>query len=133
LASFLYIVSSLLVGAFLVAVPWMTLWDANYLLQPHPAIRTLLLSAFTRGAVSGLGLVNRSLRVLPAPTVGLFLLGVRVALLGEAEVDERAVPGIAERHTYSGRLALLGDSPATYVYKLVPRRTIVAPSWAATA
>jgi hypothetical protein len=58
LASFLYIVSSLLVGAFLVAVPWMTLWDANYLLHPHPAVRTLLLSAFTRGAVSGLGLVN---------------------------------------------------------------------------
>lgn len=40
------------------AVPWMTLWEANYLLQPHPAVRTLLLSAFTRGAVSGLGLVN---------------------------------------------------------------------------
>jgi hypothetical protein len=58
LASFLYIVSCLLVGAFLVAVPWMTLWDANYLLHPHPVVRTLLLSAFTRGAVSGLGLVN---------------------------------------------------------------------------
>ena len=40
------------------AVPWMTLWDANYLLQPHPVVRTLLLSAFIRGAVSGLGLVN---------------------------------------------------------------------------
>ncbi len=58
MAYFLYIVSSLLVGAFLVAVPWMTLWDVNYLLQPHPAVRNLLLSAFTRGAVSGLGLVN---------------------------------------------------------------------------
>ena len=42
---------------------------------------------------------------------------VRVALLGEAEVDERAVPGIAERHIYSGRLALSGDFPATYVYR----------------
>jgi hypothetical protein len=36
----------------------MTLWDANYLLHPHPVVRSLLLSAFTRGAVSGLGLVN---------------------------------------------------------------------------
>ena len=45
------------------AVPWMTLWDANYLLQPHPAVRALLLSAFTRGAVSGLGLVNILLAV----------------------------------------------------------------------
>jgi hypothetical protein len=65
--------------------------------------------------------------------VGILVLDVRVTFLGEAEVDERTVPGIAERHTYSGRLALLADSPATHVYKLVPNRTIVAPSWAATA
>src|SRR4051795_3099036 len=65
--------------------------------------------------------------------VGIVLLHVWVALLGKAEVHERTVPGIAERHTYSGRLALLADSPATYVYKLVPSRTIVAPSCAATA
>jgi hypothetical protein len=58
LASFLSIVSSLVVGAGLVVVPWTALWDANYLLQPHPAVRNLLLSAFSRGAVSGLGLVN---------------------------------------------------------------------------
>jgi hypothetical protein len=58
LASFLSIVSSLLVGAVLVVVPWMSLWDANYFLQPHPAVRGILLSAFTRGAVTGLGLVN---------------------------------------------------------------------------
>ena len=63
MASFLYIVSCLLVGGFLVAVPWMTLWDVNYLLHPHPAVRTLLLSAVTRGAVSGLGLVNILLAV----------------------------------------------------------------------
>jgi len=30
----------------------------NYLLQPYPVLRGLLLSSFTRGAVSGLGLVN---------------------------------------------------------------------------
>jgi len=54
----LSIVSSLVVGAVLVIVPWTSLWDANYLLQPHPAIRGLLLSAFTRGAVRGLGLDN---------------------------------------------------------------------------
>jgi hypothetical protein len=35
-----------------------TLWDANYLLQPHPDLRSLLLSPVARGAVSGLGLVN---------------------------------------------------------------------------
>jgi len=58
LTSLLSIVSSLVVGAVLVVIPWTSLWDANYLLQPHPAFRGFLLSAFTRGAVSGLGLVN---------------------------------------------------------------------------
>jgi len=52
------ILSSLLVGFVLVLAPWTALWDANYLLQPHPAIRVLLLSPAARGAVSGLGLVN---------------------------------------------------------------------------
>lgn len=51
--------SSLLVGIILVVAPWMpSLWDANYLLQPYPILRILALSPFTRGAVTGLGLVN---------------------------------------------------------------------------
>jgi hypothetical protein len=51
--------SSLLVGIILVVAPWLpSLWDANYLLQPYPLLRTLALSPFTRGAVTGLGLVN---------------------------------------------------------------------------
>jgi tetratricopeptide (TPR) repeat protein len=32
--------------------------DANYLIQPHPALRTVVLSAFMRGTVTGLGIVN---------------------------------------------------------------------------
>lgn len=58
MAVFLSAVSSLLVGLILAVAPWTTMWDANYLLSPHPALRAFLLSAFTRGAVSGLGLVN---------------------------------------------------------------------------
>ena len=51
--------SSLLVGLILLVAPWWpNLWDANYLLQPYPVLRTLALSPFTRGAVTGLGLVN---------------------------------------------------------------------------
>jgi hypothetical protein len=57
-ATFLSVLSTVLVGLVLVVAPWTGLWDANYLLQPHPAVRALILSAFTRGAVSGLGLVN---------------------------------------------------------------------------
>jgi hypothetical protein len=58
LAAFLSILSSLLVGIALVAAPWTPLWEANWLLQLWPAARSLVLSGFTRGAVSGLGLVN---------------------------------------------------------------------------
>ena len=58
MAVLLSVVSTLLVGLILAIAPWTALWDANYLLSPHPALRFFLLSAFTRGAVSGLGLVN---------------------------------------------------------------------------
>ncbi len=58
MALLLSIVSSLLVGLVLVVAPWTSLWEANWMLQPWPTLRILLLSGFTRGAVSGLGLVN---------------------------------------------------------------------------
>jgi hypothetical protein len=61
LAAVLSILSSFLVGAALVFAPWTTLWDSNWLLQLVPAARGPLLSSFTRGAVSGLGLVNLAL------------------------------------------------------------------------
>jgi hypothetical protein len=54
----LSVVSSLLVGVVLATAPWTSLWDSNWLLQPWPALRPLLLSGFARGAVTGLGLVN---------------------------------------------------------------------------
>src|SRR5205085_10309012 len=51
----------------------------------------------------------------------LELLAVAVLLLGEAEVDERAVPGVPEGH--SGRcFACLAETP--FVYKLPPCRPI---------
>lgn len=58
MAAFLSILSSLLVGIALVFAPWSPLWEANWLLQVWPAARSIVLSGFTRGAVSGLGLVN---------------------------------------------------------------------------
>lgn len=57
-AMLLSILSSLLVGGVLLVAPWTWLWDSNYLIQPHPVVREVVLSAFARGAVSGLGLVN---------------------------------------------------------------------------
>jgi hypothetical protein len=57
-AVFLSVLSSLLVGVVLALAPWTPLWEVNYLLQPHPSLRAVVLSPYVRGAVSGLGLVN---------------------------------------------------------------------------
>jgi hypothetical protein len=57
-AALLSIASSLLVGIVLVFAPWTPLWDSNWLLPVWPGLRGLLTSPFTRGAVTGLGLVN---------------------------------------------------------------------------
>jgi hypothetical protein len=72
-ATFLSVVSSLLVGVVLVVAPWTVLWEANYLLQPSPLLRSVLLSSFARGAVTGLGLVN----VVLAVDEALQLFGTR--------------------------------------------------------
>lgn len=54
----LSVISSVLVGIVLGIAPWTPLWEVNRLLQPYPWAQALVLSPFTRGAVSGLGLVN---------------------------------------------------------------------------
>ena len=46
------------IGIALLIVPWSAFWDRNYFLMVAPAIRPLVTSNFTRGAVSGLGVVN---------------------------------------------------------------------------
>ena len=61
MAALLSILSSLLVGIVLVFAPWTSLWDSNWLLPLWPGLRGFLTSAFTRGAVTGLGLVNVAL------------------------------------------------------------------------
>jgi hypothetical protein len=65
-ASVLSVSSSLLVGVILVVAPWTTLWESNYLLNAHPVVRAFVLSAFTRGSVTGLGLVNIAIAVWEA-------------------------------------------------------------------
>jgi hypothetical protein len=56
----LWILISLVVGIFLAFAPWWPwVWESNWFLQQlRPGLREFLLSAFTRGAVTGLGLVN---------------------------------------------------------------------------
>ena len=52
-----------MVGVVLLVAPWTMLWDSNYLLGPYPALRAVVLNAYVRGTISGLGLVNIALAV----------------------------------------------------------------------
>ncbi len=45
-------------GLLLVVLPWTIFWDRNYLLEAIPWVHAVLQSPYSRGAVSGLGLVN---------------------------------------------------------------------------
>jgi hypothetical protein len=54
----LYILYSLEVGVFLLFLPWLGIWDNNYLLYRFPTIRPIVANSFLKGAVLGLGIVN---------------------------------------------------------------------------
>ncbi len=54
----LYIVYSLEVGVFLLFLPWLGIWDNNYLIYRFPVIRPVVANPFLKGAVLGLGIVN---------------------------------------------------------------------------
>jgi len=45
-------------GLFLLLVPWSSLWEGNYFLAELPMLRSLCLSPFARGAVSGIGFLH---------------------------------------------------------------------------
>ena len=78
----LYIVYSLEVGVFLLFLPWLTIWENNYLLYRFPDFRPVVANAFLKGAVLGLGIVNI---VIGIQEIGFFArrprkrLGVRGA------------------------------------------------------
>lgn len=46
------------VGLLLVLVPWSPFWDRNYFLVAYPALHEIVRNNYTRGGVSGLGVVN---------------------------------------------------------------------------
>jgi len=60
---FALILFCLELGAFLVVLPWSSLWERNYFLFRYPALALWLLNAYLRGAISGLGLVDIGLGI----------------------------------------------------------------------
>ena len=45
-------------GLLLLVLPWSVFWERNYFAEAWPPLRAFLMNNFTRGAVTGLGLVN---------------------------------------------------------------------------
>jgi hypothetical protein len=58
LASLLFIIVCFEVGVFLLVFPWMDYWNNNSIAGFAPWVRTIWESAYFRGALSGLGLLN---------------------------------------------------------------------------
>lgn len=53
-----YILFSFEFGFLLMCLPWMDIWEDNYLLYQYPQIRPIVENAFFKGFVLGLGIVN---------------------------------------------------------------------------
>ena len=53
-----YVAVFLEVGLLLVVLPWSGFWDRNYFAEFSAIVGTVLKSNYTRGAVTGLGLLN---------------------------------------------------------------------------
>jgi len=54
----LYVLYSFEVGGFLLILPWLSMWDNNYLIYQYPGIRPIVANSFLKGAVLGLGILN---------------------------------------------------------------------------
>jgi hypothetical protein len=54
----LYVLYSLEVGGFLLILPWLAMWDNNYLIYRYPSIRPVVANSFLKGAILGLGILN---------------------------------------------------------------------------
>jgi hypothetical protein len=54
----LYILYCLEIGIFLIFLPWLNIWEQNYLLYQHPTLQGLAANPYLKGAVLGLGIVN---------------------------------------------------------------------------
>jgi len=55
---FVFILFAVELGLFLVALPWSVLWERNIILTLFPSLRPIWLSNYSRGAVTGLGIID---------------------------------------------------------------------------
>jgi hypothetical protein len=58
LLTILYIMFTLEFGVALLVLPFLSIWENNYLLYVYPQIRHVVVNPFFKGAVLGLGIAN---------------------------------------------------------------------------
>jgi hypothetical protein len=68
------------VGLVLALAPWSGYWDRNYFAESVPMLHAIMTNNFTRGAVTGLGLVNLGAAI-----------GELVSMFGARRADEPVV------------------------------------------
>ena len=54
----IYILYCIEAGIFLLWLPWLSIWDVNFLTAIYPQILPVITNSFLKGAVLGLGIVN---------------------------------------------------------------------------
>ena len=57
------------VGAILIFLPWLRVWEFNYFLGEYPWLRPILLHPSLRGAITGLGALDLVLAIDLARTL----------------------------------------------------------------
>jgi hypothetical protein len=58
LAIILYILVCFEMGAFLLVLPWVSIWGENYFVSQYSWLGAIAMNYFVRGAVSGIGLAD---------------------------------------------------------------------------
>ena len=58
LTRLLHVVFFIEVGLLLIVLPWSGFWERNYFVYALPFLEPLFLSAYFRGAVTGIGFLN---------------------------------------------------------------------------
>jgi hypothetical protein len=66
LGAALFVLLCVEIGLFLLVLPWSSVWEKNLILRYYPRLKPFVMSAFLKGAISGLGVVNLGLGVLQA-------------------------------------------------------------------
>jgi hypothetical protein len=105
---------------------------ASRLLVGEDVVEVVVAAAAGGGQAAHVGALAIAVLELRLGLVVVLVFGVGIALFGEAEVDERAMPGVTQGHP-TANISPLRANSCNYRSNTEPSRTTVAPSSTATA